>query len=312
VAWLGTRTVDCRRHPAPRDVWPVRVGKDAFGAGAPCRDLWLSPDHAVFVDGVLIPVRYLINGRTITQEAHVAVSYWHVELDRHDVLLAEGLPCESYLDTGNRGAFANASCPVQLHPEFALRVWQAHGCAKLVRDGAELEAARSHLLHRAAQLGHVRTRDPDLRLIVHGRHLRPMPQGRRLHFALPQAADRVRLVSRCAAPAETCDDSTDRRRLGVAVARLWLDEQDIARDATALRDGWHAPEAGWRWTDGDAELVVSGARRLAIELAMTGTYWRDSPAPADVGSLRSRRSGVAPRQFEHGVAHPHRAGDEIA
>jgi hypothetical protein len=31
--------------------------------------------------------------------------YVHVELDRHDILLAEGLPAESYLDTGNRAAF---------------------------------------------------------------------------------------------------------------------------------------------------------------------------------------------------------------
>jgi hypothetical protein len=62
----------------------------------------------VFVDGVLIPIRYLVNGRTIAQEKVDAVTYYHVELPRHDVVLADGLPCESYLDTGNRGAFAEA------------------------------------------------------------------------------------------------------------------------------------------------------------------------------------------------------------
>jgi hypothetical protein len=76
--------------------------------GAPRRDLFLSPDHAVFVDGALIPVRYLANGATIVQERRDQVSYWHVELDRHAVILAEGLACESYLDTGNRASFTGA------------------------------------------------------------------------------------------------------------------------------------------------------------------------------------------------------------
>ena len=59
VVWLGHRTVDCARHPRPERVWPVRVAAGAFGAGQPARDLYLSPDHAVYVEDVLIPVRYL-------------------------------------------------------------------------------------------------------------------------------------------------------------------------------------------------------------------------------------------------------------
>jgi hypothetical protein len=105
VMWLGYRSVDCRRHPRPQDIWPVRISADAFGPAQPRRDLMLSPDHAVFVDGVLIPVRYLINGVTITQREVDEITYWHVELPRHEVLLAEGLACESYLDTGNRAVF---------------------------------------------------------------------------------------------------------------------------------------------------------------------------------------------------------------
>ena len=104
VAWLGHRRTDCRRHPRPWEVWPVRVRASAFGAGMPHRDLLLSPDHAICIDNVLIPIRYLINDATILQERVDSVTYWHVELDRHEVLLAEGMPCESYLDTGNRGA----------------------------------------------------------------------------------------------------------------------------------------------------------------------------------------------------------------
>jgi T5SS/PEP-CTERM-associated repeat protein len=103
--WLGHRHLDCRRHPRPTDVWPVRVRAGAFSDCLPMRDLLLSPDHAVFVDDALIPVRHLINGSTIVQEQVAEVTYYHVELATHGVVLAEGLPCESYLDTGNRAAF---------------------------------------------------------------------------------------------------------------------------------------------------------------------------------------------------------------
>ncbi len=131
VAWLGYRHVDCRLHPKPVDVWPVRVRADAFAAGQPCCDLILSPDHAVFVDGVLIPVRYLLNGATIVQERWDKVTYWHVELPRHDVLLAEGMPCESYLDTGNRDAFATARGAGPAPTQASERVsapWRSRKC----------------------------------------------------------------------------------------------------------------------------------------------------------------------------------------
>jgi hypothetical protein len=127
----------------------MRVVAGAFGDGLPHRGLFLSPDHAVFIDGVFIPIRYLVNGRTIRQEPRAAVSYWHVELERHDVLLAEGLPSESYLDTGNRCAFVNGGVAVQMHPDFALHVWDTKACALLVRDGVKLHAARKRMLECA-------------------------------------------------------------------------------------------------------------------------------------------------------------------
>ncbi len=101
VAWVGWRRVDCRRHPRPELVWPIRIAAGAFGARLPARDLFVSPDHAIFIaaDGVLIPARYLVNGATITAMPVAWVEYHHVELATHDILLAEGLPAESYLDT---------------------------------------------------------------------------------------------------------------------------------------------------------------------------------------------------------------------
>jgi V8-like Glu-specific endopeptidase len=145
VAWLGHRTVRCDRHPRPCDVWPVRIRRGAFGEGLPRRDLLLSPDHALFLDGVLIPVRHLVDGDAVARIAATSVAYWHVELARHDVLLAEGLPCESFLDTGNRASFANGGAAVRLHADFAQRQWDADACAPVLLAGGRLRALRDRL-----------------------------------------------------------------------------------------------------------------------------------------------------------------------
>ena len=152
VAWIGTRRVDCRRHPEPARVWPVLIAAHAFGPDLPKRDLLLSPDHAIFAEGVLIPVKHLINGASIRQIVIPAVTYLHVALDAHEVVLAEGLPVESYLDTGDARAFA--SLPVVLHPVFgseradiALLV-EALGYAPLRVTGPEVEAVKARLAMR--------------------------------------------------------------------------------------------------------------------------------------------------------------------
>ena len=295
VLWLGSRTVDCRRHPRPRDVMPVRIDRDAFADGAPVRDLYLSPDHAVLVDGALIPVRHLINGATIAQMPTDTVTYHHVELGQHDVVLAEGLPCESYLDTGNRAAFANGGGSIQLHPDFAApdfarSVWASQACAPLVLAGAWLHVARARLLARAAALGHAATSDPRLHLLVDGRVVPAEIVGGWHRFRLPAAYRQVCLRSRSAVPAQSRPDGTDHRRLGVAVARLALDGRDVALTDACLGSGWHEVEGGggaapWRWTDGAAGLRLAGVRVVEVEVAMTERYWREASSEAVARSL---------------------------
>lgn len=151
VTWIGHRTVDCAAHPRPRQVWPVRIAAHAFGRGLPARDVFLSPDHAVYVDGVLIPVKHLVNDSTVTQQQRATVTYYHVELTRHDVVLAEGLPAESYLPGADRSAFVNGGGVVSLHPDMSSLVWEAEGCAPLVVTGPELQAVQERLAANAAR-----------------------------------------------------------------------------------------------------------------------------------------------------------------
>jgi hypothetical protein len=247
----------------------VRAG--AFGEGLPRRDLKLSPDHAVFVaapDGraMLVPVRYLINGASLQQERAPAIDYWHVELPRHGVLLAEGLPAESYLDTGNRAAFGNGGGATMLHPSFAPAGRRVKACADLICGGPRLATLRRRLIGRLPDLGFAITDDAALRVELDGRAVPPAADRGWLLVPVARATS-LRLRSRVAAPAELDPLSEDRRRLGVPLAALRIDGDPVSLDDPRLRAGWHVAEAGLRWTGGDAAIDVRGARRVEFALA---------------------------------------------
>jgi Hint domain len=142
IIWTGHRRIDLRRHPNPARVRPVRIAAGAFGPDCPRNDLLLSPDHAVFVNAVLIPVKYLINGTSIAQIDVDTVVYYHIELDTHDVVAAEGLPVETYLDTGDRAHFADGGAIGTPYQDFHALAWEARGFAPLIITGPELSAAR--------------------------------------------------------------------------------------------------------------------------------------------------------------------------
>jgi hypothetical protein len=150
IVWIGCRRLNMAGHKRPDMLRPIRIMPGALDDGIPNRPLFLSPDHAVFVDDVLIPVKHLCNGCTIVQVPADRVTYYHIELPHHDVVFAEGMPTESYLDTGNRSSFANGGGLVALYPDFASHVWDSRGCGPLVVAGAQLDAVRRRIEARTA------------------------------------------------------------------------------------------------------------------------------------------------------------------
>jgi hypothetical protein len=281
IIWIGHRDLDVARHPAPAEIRPVRVCKDAFGENLPRRDLWLSPHHAVLIDGALFPIIRLTNGATISQQAVERVSYWHVELESHDVLLAENLPAESYLDCGNRNGFANGGCATELHPDFKPKA-PADSCAPVLVRGERMAAVRRRLTDIAEGFGFVATRDPALHLLADCVALWPEKQeGGRYHFTVEGGAKTIRLVSRTWTPADMIPDSEDRRLLGVVALRIVIDGHAI--DLAELGDGWSRNESDgscdWRWTEGSAALPP-GSQRIEIEIASDAIYWTGAPKAA--------------------------------
>jgi hypothetical protein len=277
----------------------------AFEEGLPRRDLLVSPDHAFLIDGKLIPARMLVNGMTVRDEAGCrSVTYYHVELDAHDVLLAEGLPAESYLDTGNRSIFENDDGLVQMRPQFAdldeTARRAAGSCVPYSTEAAFVQLMWRRLAQRAEALGHappvapVTTDDPDLHLMVNGRRLRPVTTENNRHvFVLPRGDGPVRLVSRSVIPADDSPWLDDRRRLGVMVRQITVRQgpemRVIPMDHPMLNDGWWAIERNeksiWRWSNGDANLGALPWRAiLEVELAGLATAYAVEAAKTAVDS----------------------------
>ena len=108
VRWLGRQTVSTR-FADPLRALPIRISAGALGENLPARDLLVSADHALLVDGVLAQAGALENGTTIRRDAGVpqVFTYWHVELADHALILAEGVPAETFIDNVARLAFDN-------------------------------------------------------------------------------------------------------------------------------------------------------------------------------------------------------------
>jgi hypothetical protein len=258
VRWLGWRTLDLggARH---RDSQPVQIEVGAFGQGIPSRPVVLSPQHAVCVPGALIPVGHLVNGVTVRRLPASAVTYYHVELDRHDALLAEGLACESYFDDGNRGG---------LYREIGRRSPAARPMAPYTIAGSRLTSLRRLLHERVLLLGYSTTYAPRLNVIANGQPAASIIDADRfVHIEMTQAARQITLISPAQAPAETAPQSQDYRPLSLCFAPA---------AGLGFSEGFYKPDTGdmgrWMGATGVIDLTRP-CRTLTLKLAAVAQSW---------------------------------------
>ena len=280
IVWIGSGKVMVARGRRSAAT-PVIVRKGAIAENVPNRDLHVTKGHSFYLDDVLIPVEFLINHRTILWDDWAQeVTIYHVELETHDILLANGAPAESYRDDGNRWLFQNANSGWDQPP--------SEPCAPILTGGPVVDAIWLRLLERAGPRTDLPlTDEPDLHLLVDGKRIDATAQRDSMFvFRLRGKPRSVRLRSRAAVPQEL-GLSRDPRCLGVAVRRLVLAEarrqRAIEAEAVSLTDGYHAFEAvdGIRWTDGDAAVPaelfagMSGPGMLMVQLGGAAQYVAD-------------------------------------
>jgi autotransporter-associated beta strand protein len=258
IKWIGRRSY-AGRFAANRAVQPIRICAGALDEGVPRRDLYVSPLHALFIDDVLVPAEKLVNGVSIVRCSRMEmVEYFHIELDTHDVLLAEGAPAESFADCDNRGMFHNGAEFAALYPGDERAAWAF--CAPRIEDGDDLARIRWKLEQRFGWFDAETTADPGLHLLVDGERVDAATRhGEVVAFRLHRRPQSVRIVSRSAAP-DWLGPTRDIRELGVALRRITLTRGRrlalIEATDARLADGFHPfePDHGIRWTNGNAAL----------------------------------------------------------
>ncbi|OYV71392.1 MAG: hypothetical protein B7Z67_00030 [Acidiphilium sp. 21-60-14] len=258
ITWIGHRSLAPSRHPNPEQINPIRITAGALQNNIPHRDLVLSPDHALYLNGTLIPAKSLLNGTTIRQESRRTVTYYHIELAHHAVLYAEGTPAESYLETGNRHAFSNGGSALTLHPDFAQTLREQTSCAPFAESGPIVEKTRAQILARTNQ------------------HLTNNP-GLTLHTNQDGS---VTIRSRSAIPGHLNPDPRDQRILGVKIKSLKAGAQKIPLDHPDLTEGWHGVEADGRWTNGRAMIPAALTKDGPITLELAATTQYPAPQPS--------------------------------
>jgi autotransporter passenger strand-loop-strand repeat protein len=254
---------------------PLIVRKGALADNVPHRDLRITKGHALYIDEVLIPVEFLVNHRSILWDDRAQeVTVFHLELDAHDVLVADGAPAESYRDDGNRWLFHNANTGWDQPAKVP--------CAPVLTGGPVVDAVWQRLLDRSGPRKPAPlTDEPDLHLIVDGQRLDAVHSDGGVHvFGLRDRPDAVRIVSRSVVPQEL-GLAREARSLGVALRRIVVRQGARSRIAKAddarLTTGFHRYENAndFIWTDGDAalpaDLFTAFAGPLEIVLMVAGT-----------------------------------------
>jgi hypothetical protein len=287
VRWIGRQTFDGRflgQHFAP-----VTLHEGCLGPSMPLRDLVVSADHGIAIDGHLVPARQLVNGVTITQTPRSGtVEFLHIDLGAHDLVMADGAWTESYLDMDNRNQFHNAADDETAADSEPNQPPQTFCLPQVGGEDPRLPALRDLV---AAHIPPAfLTSDADLHIIADGIRIdAERHEDGTTSFTLPPRTISLRLASH-ATVAAVLGQGTDERLLGFCLRHLSLTcagtTQPIALDDPALGAGFHAPEQEWRWTNGFAAIELSprlGCNRIdPIMLTLTGfalpSYLRTLPA----------------------------------
>ena len=294
VKWVGHKKMVVRSHlPDDEAGYPVRILKNAVSDGVPYKDLLVTPEHCLFFDGQFIPVRMLVNGRSIFYDrSFTSYTYYHVETDPHSVIWADGTLTESYLDTGNRSTFAQGGTLV-LFGDKNVKTWEEDGEAALTIARHQVEPIFRNLEARAEYAGlgleapqQKLVNDADLHLVTEaGVALRRVRENNgHSVFMIPPGVQQVRMMSRTSRPSDTIGPFVDDRRyLGVLVGSIqFFESRDTRKLDQHLKsdqlEGWDVKEAApCRWTNGNALLSI-GAREpgsigmLAIQVLAAGPY----------------------------------------
>ena len=296
IVWIGKTDISVDQGKNKNDLYPVCIKAHAFGLNKPHRDLYLTPEHTVYIDGGLIPVRMLVNGRSIViDKSRDKFQIYHVETEQHSILLSENLMTESYLNTDDKYLFDNdiVNFGLEFNEHAGHKSWENDAAAPLTVSRSKVEPIWNRLDRRATQLGYkpvikrAITRNPDLCLITDkGKKIKPVHFKDNIYsFFIPDGTYVVAMNSKTSLPSDVIGPFIDdRRTLGVLVSKISvISNRTLIMFPTDISElsGWHSiePDRTDRWTMGLAQLPIeitrfgTGKKLIRVELTDTASYF---------------------------------------
>ncbi len=158
VRWIGKQSV-VTIFADPLRSRPVTIRAGALDENVPHRDLHVSPDHAMFVDGILAHAGALVNGTSIVRmdDLPECFTYYHIELEGHELILAEGAAAETFVDAVTRRRFDNYADYEALYGVEQAETIVEHDAPRALSARQLGPKIRNRLARRAEALGYART-----------------------------------------------------------------------------------------------------------------------------------------------------------
>lgn len=289
--WVGKGETHCNSWlPDDLSGFPVVIMKDALGDNVPHEDIRLTPEHCIFMDGVLIPCRMLVNGMSIYYDkSYLHYSYYHIKLQNHSIINANGMLTESLADTNHFSRnsdnessqdAADLAAPLGVDPDIA-EALHYRISRRATISGVTPKSIPSLAAHK-----------PEVHLYADDKIVHPIRiSGNRHVFMLPRNIGGVSIISSTTRPCDSVGPFiNDRRALGVLIGKIDIFDSfghknlDI-HTHTKYLSGWHCLENEQsRWTNGNAYLPLGE---------------RSTDNSISILSLEVLTTFQTPRQFEH-------------
>lgn len=295
IIWTGYKQITV--NPRLADdlaAYPVRIVKGALGNNKPYKDMLITAEHCLCFNDQFIPVRMLVNGRSIYYDySMTSYTYYHIECEEHAVICADGILTETYLNTGHRQAFSINDKVVALR--YNQKEWAKDAALPLVTDRSIVEPLFVEYSNRAKRLG-IESKVKKTRFSYDSAICLKTEQGEKFYpveqedkknfiFHIPSYVETIYILSNTSRPCDTIGPFIDdRRNLGILIGNIVLLNKN--NKAQMLHQhlqpspllGWHAWEnSTCRWTKGKALLSLKGLAMehkniLVLQVLSAGPY----------------------------------------
>lgn len=260
--WVGKGKTYCNTLlPDDLSGFPIVIRKNAFEDNVPYEDIRLTQEHCVFLDGFLVPSRMLVNGTSVYYDKScIEYNYYHIKLENHSIINANGMMTESLLDTSHFSQTQRNHTNNNLSPAAPLGT--SPDIAKSLHERVSSRARMNGIPPQA--FPEFDPQDPDIHLLVNDKTVRPIRfSGEKAIFMLPGDVSEVAIISSSARPCDRVGPfMDDRRTLGILVGDIDMfyshghKNIDIHTRSEHL-SGWHCIENNrFRWTNGNAYLPL--------------------------------------------------------